>query len=272
VVIAAVGDMVCPPGEPTSAGDCHEQGVSNLVVADSTISAFLALGDLQYENGELANFYSEYHPTYGRFLQMTYPVPGNREYNTPNASGYFDYFGARAGDRNRGYYSFDLGQNWHIVALNSNCSVVSCATFSLQEQWLRADLSSNVRPCILAFWHHPIFTSAVPEAPSGARVPLWQALQDFGADVVLNGHQHVYERFGRQLANGTASAGGIRQFVVGTGGEDVAPIGAAKANSEVRIARTFGLLKMNLAESGFAWSFVGEDSRILDSGADTCTP
>lgn len=272
VVIAAVGDMVCPPGAPVTVKTCRQRSVSDLVVADPSISAFLALGDEQYQDGELTNFQSEYQPTYGRFLDMTYPVPGNHEYNTPGAEGYFGYFGPRAGDPTRGFYSFDLGSSWHIVALNSNCFAVSCAAESTQEQWLQVDLAANTKPCVLAFWHHPIFTSADGEPSSGSRLPLWQALQSHGADVVLNGHQHVYERFSRQLSSGVASPAGPREFVVGTGGTAVAPFEEAKPNSEVRIPKTFGILKLKLVEKQFSWSFVDEASAVLDSGTDTCTP
>ena len=177
IVIAAVGDARVRAGERR-----HVDHVPAAVGVEPdperpAVQHFLALGDLQYENGELASFQSAYEASYGRFKAKTKPAPGNHEYNTASASGYYTYFGAPAGDPTKGYYSFDVGTTWHIVALNSNCSVVSCAAGSAQEQWLRADLAASTRPCTIAYWHHPRFSSSSRGNDTSVD-PLWHALAE----------------------------------------------------------------------------------------------
>jgi hypothetical protein len=181
VTIAAVGDMVCPPGSATTATECRQQQVADELAADASVTQVLALGDLQYENGEPAGFQRAYDASYGQVKAKTRPVPGNHEYNTAGATGYFTYFGAAAGDPTKGYDSFDVGTKWHLVALNSNCSVVACAAGSQQEQWLRADLAASARPCTIAFWHHPRFSSG-SHGDATTVTPLWSALADESGD------------------------------------------------------------------------------------------
>jgi hypothetical protein len=180
VSIAAVGDMVCPPGAATTANECRQQQVASQLAADASVAQ-----------------------------AKTRPVPGNHEYATAGATGYYTYFGTAAGDPTKGYYSFDVGTKWHVVALNSNCSVVSCAVGGRQEQWLRADLAASGRPCTIAFWHHPRFSSGTHGDDSDV-APLWSALDDGGAELVLTGHDHQYERFDPQTATGTAAAASTR--------------------------------------------------------------
>jgi len=163
-VVAAVGDIACDPANPSyNGGDgtataCRMKATSDLLVGGGW-SAVLLLGDNQYEDGALARYQASYDPTWGRVKGLTYPAPGNHEYGTPGAAGYFAYFGAAAGDPARGYYSFDLGA-WHLVVLNSNCAAVSgCGPGSAQEQWLAADLAAHPGRCTLAYWHHPRFSS-----------------------------------------------------------------------------------------------------------------
>lgn len=268
ITIAAVGDDACAPGSAVTATSCRQQAIANQLAADPSVTWMLALGDLQYEDGALASFQASYDPSYGQLKAKTKPAPGNHEYGTAGAAGYFSYFGAAAGTPGQGYYSFDVGSNWHIVSLNSNCSQVACSAGSAQEQWLRADLAANARPCTIAFWHHPRFSSATHGNDSTV-IPLWDALAQNGAELALNGHDHGYERFDPQTSTAVADPNGIRQFVVGTGGRSLYAFGAAHANSAVRIS-AFGYLLLTLGTNAYSWSFVGEGGGILDSGSGTC--
>jgi hypothetical protein len=268
-VIAAAGDIACPPGRPVTASACH-QATTALVLSRLRPTAVLPIGDDQYETGALGAFRASYAPTWGRFNAIARPVPGNHEYAGNDGTGYYAYFGARAGDPARGYYSYDLGR-WHLIALNSNCAIVSCATGSPQVRWLRADLAAHPARCTLAYWHHPRFSSGLHgnEQPVA---PLWRALYDAGADIVLNGHDHDYERFGPQTPAGRADARrGIREFVVGTGGVNHYPILIPRANSQRRNNATFGVLALTLHRDGYSWRFVPEaGSRFTDSGTGSC--
>jgi hypothetical protein len=267
-----------------AAGDialCNDSGdEATATLIDSIPGTVLALGDLAYEDGSKADFENCYAPTWGRFKDRTRPALGNHEYVQKGAGPYFEYFGPLAGDP-RGYYSFDIGP-WHLIALNSNCSDVGgCSKGSPMEQWLREDLAAHPAQCILAFWHHPRFytpskqpTTNRLEATDKKMVAFWVALGEAGADVVLNGHRHTYERFARQDGQGNADPNGIRQFVVGTGGgPHDRYVGATAPNSEVRKADTWGVLQVTLRADSYDWRFVpvaGET--FTDSGTDTCTP
>ena len=211
---------------------------------------------------------------------ITYPVPGNHEYHTEggmdcdptgNALGYFNYFGAAAGDPAKGYYSFDVGA-WHMIALNSNCAKVSCATSSAQATWLRQDLAANPHTCTLAFWHHPRFTSGINAPGSTLVKPLYQALYDYNADVVLVGHDHDYERFALQDPEGALDpVRGIRQFVVGTGGKSFHNFGAIQPGSEARNNDTFGVLRLVLSPTSYEWRFIPEAGKTYtDTGSTPC--
>ena len=232
----------------------------------------LALGDLQYEDGTWLKFTQSYEASWGRVKSITYPAPGNHEYDSPAAAGYYDYFGARAGDRAKGYYSFDLGA-WHLIALNSECSAVGgCGPGSPQLAWLIQDLRSHTSSaCTLAFWHHPRFSSG-QHGSDATYHAFWQALYDHDADLVLVGHDHNYERFAPQTPLGVADpARGIRQFVVGTGGKTLRPFATVAANSEVRESATFGILKLTLHPTSYDWAFVPEAGRTFtDTGSGTC--
>ena len=267
--LAAVGDMVCAAGSAVTTTTCHQMTVSNLVANDPTNDAFMALGDLTYGGGSLTDFQTTYEPTFGRFKAKTRPVVGNHEYTTPNASGYFAYFGAAAGDPAQGYYSFDVGTAWHVVVLNANCTIVACAAGSAQDTWLRADLAATPRACVLAAWHQPRFSSGVSHGNDATVTPFWNALQQYNAELVLDGHVHNYERFAPQLPDGTASATGIREFVVGTGGRSLDAFGTPVANSQVRL-QTFGVLRLTLGTGAYSWQFVNEAGAVLDSGTGSC--
>ena len=209
-------------------------------------------------------------------------MPGNHEYSTPGAAGYFDYFNGpgvlqgRAGDRVRGgYYSFEIGA-WHVVALNSNCNDVpgGCGFGSPQQQWLAADLAGHTRPCTLAFWHHPLFSSLAGEEGRGSKqtIALWQTLYDAGADLVLSGHQHFYERLQSQDANGTLdSARGIRSFVVGTGGKALDDRDFTDPNSVVFHDTSFGILELTLHPRHYDWRYHATNGDpFTDVGSAVC--
>jgi hypothetical protein len=267
-----------------AAGDiamCNDSGdEATAALIDSLPGTVLALGDLAYEDGSKADFDNCYAPTWGRFKDRTKPTLGNHEYVQKGAAPYFEYFGPGAVDP-RGYYSFDIGP-WHLIALNSNCSDVGgCSKGSPMEQWLREDLAAHRASCILAFWHHPRFytpskqpTTRKLEATDKKMAAFWVALIEAGADVVLNGHRHMYERFARQDNEGNANPNGIRQFVVGTGGGPHDRFaGAVAPNSEMRKAETWGVLQVTLRADSYDWRFVPvAGDTFTDSGTDACTP
>lgn len=229
------------------------------------------LGDDAYERGTPKEFADCYGPTWGRFKARTRPVVGNHEYKTAFATGYFDYFGAAAGDPTRGYYSYDLGK-WHIVVINSNCGqVAGCHAGSPQEQWLRKDLAAHPTACTAAMWHHPRYSSG-EHGDDPTMHDIWQALYDANADVVLSGHDHDYERFGPQDANSKADAArGIRQFVVGTGGRELYRWEHGDPDSEVKNNQSFGVIKLTLHDDGYDWEFLPvEGESFRDSGSAKC--
>ena len=228
-------------------------------------------GDIAYESGTTTEFNNCFNPSWGPYKSRMKPAPGNHEYNTAGATGYFGYFGAAAGDPAKGYYAFDLGA-WRLYSLNSNCAAIGgCGVGSAQEAWLRADLAANPRTCVAAYWHHPLFSSG-EHGNSTASQALFNALYDFNADLVLVGHDHDYERFAPQTSTGVAdSARGIRELVVGTGGRSHYAFTTLRANSEVRNGDTFGLLKLSLTATGYSWQFLPEAGKTFtDSGSTAC--
>ncbi|MDQ3880216.1 MAG: metallophosphoesterase [Chloroflexota bacterium] len=262
-VLLAAGDIA----------DCDSTGDdATAALLDGVEGTVLALGDLAYPSGTAGDFANCYAPTWGRHAARTRPVPGNHDYETQGAAGYFGYFGAAAGDPSQGWYSYDLGA-WHVVALNSLCAAVGgCGPGSPQEQWLRADLAAHPAPCTLAYWHHPRFSSA-QHGSDATYDAFWQALYEAHADVVLVGHDHVYERFAAQSPGGAADAGGIRQFTVGTGGRSHYEFGAPIANSELRDNTTYGVLELTLRASGYEWEFVSvAGGTFTDVGSASCSP
>ena len=272
-VVVAVGDIACAAGDTSN--DCRQQATATLA-ADQHPDDVLVLGDNQYNSG----LYSEYegagayHATWGMFNPFVHPVPGNHEYTaSSSAAGYFQYFGALAGPP-PGYYSFNVG-SWHIVALNSDCSDSGCRdqlsgdTSSAQTSWLQSDLAANRSACVLAFWHHPRFSSGFVGDSTGVG-PLWTALYSAHADVVLNGHDHLYERYGQQDPSGNPTRNGIREFVVGTGGENLMPLTNPEPTLEASDTRDFGLLVLTLHTSSYDWAFKRTDGSGADSGTATC--
>ena len=278
-VIAAAGDIACAPddldynGGAGTATRCRQRATSDLLVG-AGLAAVLPLGDIQYPISSLARIKAVYDPTWGRVKSITRPVLGNHEGGWMS---YFSYFNGRgaadgpAGPTGKGYYSFDIG-SWHLVALNSNCSVVACAAGSIQERWLRADLAAHPTSCTLAYWHNPRYSSG-HEGSNSLMQPLWAALDDAGAEIVLSGNSHNYERFAPLDPNGAVDRGnGIRQFVVGTGGAFfTAGITTLIPGGEVAQNHTFGVLMLTLRPSSYDWQFVPiAGSSFSDSGTDQC--
>jgi len=264
----ATGNVLVGAGDIASCGLTADTATSKLVAA--VPGTVFTAGDNAYESGSTAEFADCYDPTWGAFYDRTYPTVGNHEYETSGATGYFDYFGSRAGPAGSGWYAYDIG-SWRIYALNSNCFVVGCDPGGAQEQWLRADLAANPRPCVLAYWHHPRFSSG--QHGNDAEVaPFWSALYEAGAEVIVNGHDHDYERFAQQTPAGASSAAkGIRQFVVGTGGASLRSFGTVKANSQVRNSSTHGVLKLTLDTASYSWQFIPIAGKTFtDSGTGTC--
>jgi len=274
--IAAAGDIACDPADPNfnstqgTPSGCHMRATSDLLVGQG-YDAVLLLGDNQYEHGEFANYLSSFDHTWGRVKAILRPAPGNHEYYTPGAAGYFRYFGAAAGDPARGYYSFDLGA-WHVVSLNSTCSAVPCADGSAQERWLRDDLAAHPARCVLAYWHEPRFSSG-PHGSDPTYDAFWRDLYAAHADVVLSGHDHDYERFAPQDPDGQADAAGMTEFVVGTGGKNLYAFQSSAPNSRVRRNDAYGVLALTLHRDGYDWQFLDAASgAALDQGSALCSP
>ena len=286
--VAAAGDIACDTtsdyfnGGAGVEGHCRQQRTSDLLVG-AGFTAVLTVGDNQYHVGSLGDFNASFDPSWGRVKPIIHPAVGDHEYSTAGARGYYDYFNGvggqtgQAGDRDKGYYSFDIG-SWHLIALNSACEKIDpggapngCAASSPQERWLRADLAGHRSSCTLAYWHAPLFNSGF-KGNSPVSLPLWQALYEAGADVVLNGDAHDYERFAPQDPSGRLDPGrGVREFVVGTGGAFFTGWSTLKTNSEIRQNNTFGVLALTLNPATYEWRFVPEQGKTFsDYGAGTC--
>ena len=273
-LMAAASVTVLPkPSSVTlvGAGDistCTNQGDSATAkIIEGISGTVFVAGDNAYPDGSADQYANCYDPTWGRFKSRTHPVPGNHEYNTPNASGYFGYFGSAAGDPSKGYYSYDIG-GWHIIAINS---VIARDAGSPQEQWLRADLAGNQKKCTLAYWHYPRFSSGSTHGNDATMSAIWQALYDYNAEVVVSGHEHNYERFAPQTPSGQLDqARGIREFVAGTGGAGNYTFGATQPNSEVRYNSTPGVLKFTLYADHYDWQFIPTSGSFTDSGSGSC--
>lgn len=268
--IYTAGDIArCKHPDPRWSGAAATATLVEWALRQDPHAAVLSLGDHTYPDGTAREFADCYDPTWGRFRERTWPTPGNHEYNTPGAQPYYDYFGARAA---AGYYSLRLG-SWHLISLNSN---LKGPEHTAQLAWLAAELKRDPARCTLAFWHHPLFTSGGHLGP-GRMADAWDMLHAAGAELVLSGHDHDYERFAPQDARGNLDrARGLRQFVVGTGGAYATPFLRIRDNSEVREASFDGVLRLRLLSGGYEWQFLAaEPERIpagarLDSGSARC--
>jgi hypothetical protein len=272
--LVATGDVACAPGSATTPTRCRH-GQTAALARSLGPNAIAAVGDLQYETGSLSAFQSSFGPTWGAAVgPLLRPVPGNHEYQADrSAGGYFGYFGSRAGDPAKGYYSYDLG-TWHVIAVNTNsrCSDVPCGAGSPQEAWLRSELASHTRSCTLVYWHHPRFSSGAVSGSDSQMNALWVAAYQGGADVVINGHEHIYERFAPLDATGQVNTRtGLREFIAGTGGKDLHPLATTpKPGSEVRINDAFGVLELTLRPTAYDWRYVVEGGAVRDSGTQAC--
>jgi acid phosphatase type 7 len=269
VTVYAAGDIAdCRKFPPAATGAARTAKLLQAELEKNENAAVLTLGDHTYPNGRLVEFTDCYAPTWGRFKSRTYPAPGNHEYYTRGATGYYDYFGAAAGPGRRGYYSFTLG-NWHIVSLNSNLK--QPMEHDAQLEWLKNELAQNKSLCTLAYWHHPVYSSG-GHGDNPKMQDAWRILFEAGADVVLVSHDHNYERFAPLDGHGRLNRlRGMRQFVVGTGGATLTPFRFRRPNSEGGSNSVHGVLKLVLKESGYEWEFLPvEPDGFTDRGASLC--
>lgn len=275
-LLAAAGDIACPPNSIVAPLRCQQSATASLIESQEP-KAVAALGDIQYEQANLSEFVGlgAFDETWGAFKSLIHPVPGNGEYkSSPTATGYFSYFGSQAGVGDLGYYSYNLGA-WHLIALNSACADTGCSgesnshVTSAELYWLQADLAAYRNRCLLAYWHQPLFSSFSGVDPGVE--PLWSLLYQAGADVVLNGHVHAYERFAQQNAEGVPTPSGIREFVVGTGGDShhYFPQGLL-ATSQAHDDQDFGVLFLTLSPPGYSWRFRTVTGAIVDRGSTSC--
>ncbi len=250
-----------------SADEATAKLLDGLFPTLATPGTVFTVGDNAYGSGTASEFTTYYLPTWGRHKARTRPSPGNHDYLSSGAGPYFSYYGANAGPAGQGYYSYTLG-DWKIISLNSN---VASGVGSAQEKWLRQELTANPKNCTLAYWHHARFSSGSGHGSDTRTAALFQALYEFGADVVVTGHDHIYERFGPQKPSGQADPTGIREFVVGTGGASLVGIGSIKANSEVRNTATHGVLKLTLNSTSYDWAFIPVAGQTFrDTGSMSC--
>jgi hypothetical protein len=265
----AAETVLLAAGDIASCAGVGDEATAALIAAN--LGTVVTLGDNAYADGAASEFRSCFEPTWGQFKSRMRPSVGNHEYETVDAGPYFRYFGRSAGPRAKGWYSYQAG-DWHVVVLNSNCGRVACGPGSEQEQWLRADLAAHPNACTLAYFHHPRFSSDAMHGNNAAVRPLWEALYEFGADLVLSGHAQNYERFAPQTPAGTADpAFGIRQIIVGTGGRSHYAFKGSAPNSQVRNATTFGVLKLTLGLGDYDWQFLPQAGKTFsDSGRDAC--
>jgi hypothetical protein len=268
VTVYAAGDIADCKNNTTATSSAAARTAALVLAGLQNPSAVaLTLGDNAYPDGALSEFTDCYAPTWGQFKARTHPAPGNHEYRTPGAAGYFDYFGAGAGPGKRGYYRVQLGQ-WQILSLNSYLKAPEQAA---QLAWLKAELAAHPSHCTLAYWHHPVFSSG-GHGNDTRMTEAWKILQAANIELVLSGHDHHYERFAAQDSDGKADQPhGIREFVVGTGGSHLYPIGTRRDNSEIASNSSFGVLKLVLKEKSYEWEFLPADKGgFTDSGVNAC--
>lgn len=282
------GPVVAVAGDIETAGIPDAAGETAAIIERLHPTAVLTVGDNQYNKGSEAAFETYFNRTWGRFKKLIHPAPGHHEYYVDHtARGYFTYFGAAANNSSQlncrascsGYYSFELG-DWHLIALNTNhyrtkpktvCAFVACDASSAQIAWLKADLRANTKPCVLAYWSDPRWSSGRKHGSNSVIGPIWNALYVAHADLVVNGHEHMYERFAKQSPRGTADPVGIREIVSGTGGNGLYPLGPPIANSQDTNNKTHGVLVVTLHSDSYSWRFVPVSGETFtDSGTTRC--
>jgi calcineurin-like phosphoesterase family protein len=253
VVLVGAGDI-------STCDNSNDEATAKLL--DNISGTVFTAGDNAYPGGTYTQFTNCYHPTWGRHKSRTKPVPGNHEYNTSGAAGYFKYF-----SNTSSYYAYNLG-DWRIYALNSEIDVSST---SAQVKWLKNDLTANPKRCVLAYWHKPRWSSGSHYGSNSKYQTLWKTLYDAGAELVISGHEHHYERFKEMNAYGTASSPGLREFVVGTGGASHYSFGSILSTSQVRNSSTYGVLKLTLNSTSYSWKFIPVAGKTFtDSGTTNC--
>ncbi len=260
--IVVVGDIACRPGVPTTASTCRHAATATLATKIKP-KRVIAVGDLQYEKGELAHFQQSYDPTWGELKRITRPVPGNHEYNTPGASGYYSYFGIDSPDAR----AVKIG-TWRIYLLNSMCSetTVDCAA---QRAWLRQDMDAHPVACSAIVTHYPRYSSGAHGSNAGM-TRFWRIAQRRGADVAFAGHDHDYERFAAMNADGQMRKSGLRSFVVGTGGKSLYKKKSDAKGSQFFRADKFGVLVMTLGDGSYSWKFRALGGTVRDRGSARC--
>jgi Calcineurin-like phosphoesterase len=273
LILAALQTFYVPPLEASAAtvvlvgaGDiascAYTTDTATAKLLDSISGTVFTAGDNAYTNGTYTQYKDCYGPTWGRHKSRTKPSPGNHEYNTSRAAGYFQYF-----NNIPSYYAYNLG-DWRIYALNSNIDV---SATSVQVRWLKDDLAENPKKCVLAYWHHPRWSSGAKYGNNSKYQTLWKTLYDAGAELVINGHEHNYERFKQMNASGLAVSKGMRAFVVGTGGAGLYGFGSIRSTSELRNSSTHGVLKLTLSSTSYSWKFVPVAGKsFTDSGTTSC--
>jgi 3',5'-cyclic AMP phosphodiesterase CpdA len=264
VVVVAVGDIACRPGVKPTATRCQQAATAELAAALDP-DAVLALGDNQYEAGSLRDYRRSYARSWGDLRGRTYPIPGNHEYKTAGASGYYTYFAARQPGA-PGYYAFDLA-DWRVYALNSNCSEIRCRK---EYAWLRRDLRAHPRTCSLFTMHHPRFSSGREHGSNPGMSRFLRIAQNHDVDLVLAGHDHDYERFRRMTADGTVDRNGVLSIVSGAGGKSLYPFAETVDGSAYRQADSFGVLRLALRARTFRFAFKDVDGTTPDAGTRAC--
>jgi acid phosphatase type 7 len=253
VVLVGAGDI---------ASCAYTTDTATAKLLDSISGTVFTTGDNVYPDGTYTQYTNCYHSNWGRHKSRTKPSPGNHEYNTSRAAGYFQYFGNIPS-----YYAYTIG-DWRVYALNSNIDV---SATSAQVNWLKDDLARNPKKCVLAYWHHPRWSSGAKYGNNSKYQTLWKTLYDAGAELVLNGHEHHYERFKQMNASGSAVSKGLREIVVGTGGAGLYGFGTIRSASEVRSSSTHGVLKLTLGSTSYSWNFIPVAGKTFrDSGTTSC--
>lgn len=273
---SSAGPSASPSGDPVlvGAGDIADCGLDDdratAALLDDIGGTVFTAGDNVYPDGSADQFRDCYGPTWGRHLARTRPAAGNHDWVTKDLAGYLGYFGAAAAPTGTSWYAYDLGA-WHVIVLDSDCSAVGgCGPDSAQGRWLATDLAASTARCTLAIWHHPRFSSG-EHGSDTAVAPFWRALHDAGADLVINGHDHDYERFAPQDPDGREDrARGIREFVVGTGGAALRTFPKTVANSELRVSAYHGVIQLVLHRSSYEWRFITTTGAFSDSGIGPC--
>ncbi len=258
-------------GDIAICGQTGDDATAKILMEQVGSGLYFVAGDGSNENGNLYEYQHCFGSSWGQLMPDIRPVPGNHDYKSNPLENYWVYFDGLAGEPGKGWYSFEHG-GWHIVMLNANCGYVACGPSSEQVAWLKEDLANHKSVCSLAVWHQPRFNSGLA-GNADWLYTFWDVLYDNGVDVVVNGHDHHYERLAKVNPKGELDAErGIRSFIVGTGGAGFYPIDHVLPFSEVRITRQFGIIQFELQPESYSWRFINVDGEVLDAGADTCSP